>query len=321
MQIPARATAESTASREPDSPQLRATVAVARVLLQHAPGERIPNVAQLRAGIGVGAGTVQKALQELQLRGTVTLDSKQRQGTFVVERRLGELWKAAALPAFSVLLPLPNSWEFQGLATGLRVTLDAVGMPSTFLFGHGSEQRAEALRTGLVQLAVMSNFAADELCQPDSGLAVEVSLEAGSYYAADSVIVLARVPRDRIGPSPRIGIDPQSPDHIALTRREFPDSQYVDISYSHIPSALTRGIVDAAVWHRSAIGLSVADQDLVSWTPVASIGTDTDHKLDTAALVINRSDHFTKSVLASCSIDRVTAIQATVVAGETLPAY
>lgn len=321
MQVSARGAVIDIPLREPESPQQRATVAVARVLLERSPGERIPNVTDLRSKIGVGAGTVQKALQELQSRGLVTLNSKPRHGTFIVDCQIGGLWEAAALPAFTVLLPLPGSWEFQGLASGLRVVLDSLGMPSIFLFGHGSEQRAAALKSGVAQVAVMSTHAAAEVSAPGSGLVVQHALGRGSYYAHDSVVVLARASRSETGPNPRIGIDRLSADHIALTEREFPGATYVDVSYSHIPSALTKGHIDAAVWHRSTLGLSLADQGLVSWTPIAGIAMDSDAELDAAALVVREGDMFTRTVLDAASLGDIVAVQQGVVRGETLPTY
>lgn len=321
MQMSARGAVIDIAGREPESPQQRATVAVARVLLARSPGERIPNVTDLRSEIGVGAGTVQKALQELQSRGLVTLNSKPRHGTFIVDWQLGGLWEAAALPAFTVLLPLPNSWEFQGLASGLRVVLDSLGMPSIFLFGHGSEQRAAALQSGTAQVAVMSTHAAAAVATPGSGLVVQHSLGPGSYYAPGSVVVLARAPRSETAPDPRIGIDRLSSDHVALTHREFPGATYVDVSYSHIPSALTKGHIDAAVWHRSALGLSLADQGLVSWTPIAGIAMSGDAELDAAGLVVKDGDVFTQSVLNAAALGDIVAVQQGVVRGDVLPTY
>lgn len=322
MQTSARAAALNVPTREPESPQQRATVAIARMLLTRSPGERIPNVNDLRAEIGVGAGTVQKALVELQAHGLVTLNSKPRYGTYIVDWKLGGLWEAAALPGFTILLPLPNSWEFHGLASGLRVVLDALSMRSTFLFGHGSEQRAAALESGKAQVAVMSEHAAEVVSAPGSGLRVQHSLGPGTYYAPDSVVVLARTPRSDTGQNPRIGIDRSSDDHVALTQREFPGATYVDVSYSHIPTALTRGHIDAAVWHRTALGLSLADQELVTWTPISASITDSGGAdLSAAALVVNDSDPFTQSVLRAAALDDVVAVQQAVVRGDALPTY
>jgi hypothetical protein len=95
----------------------------------------------------------------------------------------------------------------------------------------------------------------------------------------------------------------------------------VDVSYSHIPSALTKGHIDAAVWHRSALGLSLADQGLVSWTPIAGIAMSGDAELDAAGLVVKDGDVFTQSVLNAAALGDIVAVQQGVVRGDVLPTY
>ena len=218
----------------------------------------------MRVSIGVGAGTIQKALLELQNDNLVTLASKQRQGTFIVEKDLGGLWSSAGLHSLSVIMPLPLSWEFQGLATGLRAALDEHNVPSSFVFGHGSTQRSKALSDTLFHVAVMSTHAAKKIIATKPAFYIHTTFAPGSYYAADSVIVVARAPRDQLPEKLRVGIDRLSIDHAALTQMEFPHSPYVDVSYAHIPAALINGVCDVAVWHHSAFGLSLNHQELTT---------------------------------------------------------
>lgn len=294
---------------------------LARILLASELGQRLPNIAELRSQIGVGAGTVQKALQELQQDGFVTIDSKQRQGTHILGRHVGALWKTANLPTLTAVLPLPNSWEFQGLATGLRAQLDEIGIPSTFLYGHGSEQRIQALGNGLAQIAVMSLHAARQWVATEPRVAIDQSFPSGSYYAPDSVLVIARDPRGSLKSGLRVGIDRLSADHTHLTQREFPTNSYVDVSYAQLPSALTRGIIDAAVWHRTALGLSLDDQGLTTW-PLGNHGSELiDLELNSAALVRRADDLYTRSVLDQVDSSRVLDLQKGVVAGDLLPVY
>lgn len=316
MTDPARAT-PSTPAREPDSPHQRTTKALARLLIEYAPGSRIPNVSDLRQIAGVGAGTVQKVLQSFQASGAVDLSSKQRQGTIVIRRDLAALWGFAELRPLTVLMPLPNSWEFQGLASGLRDEISALGVPSIFLFGHGSEERARAVRDAIADVAIMSAFAAR--ANLTDGLVDAAVLPAGSYYAPDSVIVLSRTERERMPKNPRIGIDRGSSDHIALTLREFPDSDLVDVSYAHIPSALTRGSIDAAVWHRSATAMSLADRELVFWAPQSD--QDSASSFEAAALVVAAENRPARAVVQAVDFSTVLARQNAVVDGDLLPNY
>lgn len=316
MHVPAVAPAGERAA-EPDSPQQRATIGVARELLARTPGERIPNVTDLRAALGVGAGTVQKVLHDLQQRGVVELVSKQRQGTVLKARDLAALWAAAERRPLTLLLPLPTSWEFQGLATGLRAELDLAGIPSTFLFGHGAAERARAVEAGTADVAVMSGFAAK-----DAGarhLKTAAMLPSGTYYAPGSVVVLARSAQSELPISPRIGIDRGSADHAALTLREFPSANLVEVSYAHIPSALTRGLIDAAVWHRTATGMSIADRALQYWP--AQVDDSGLPGLGRAVLLTPAEDLAVVAVIDAIDLSGVAVRQADVVAGRTLPSY
>jgi hypothetical protein len=307
--------------RAAETPQQRAMAGVALTILTTEIGSRLPNIDQFRSNIGVGAGTVQKALQDMQQNGWVTLDPKPRQGTFLINRRSGELWRTAGLPTLSVLLPLPNSWEFQGLATGLRSELDRLGIPSTFLYGHGSEQRVAALQNGLAHIAVMSLGAAERWTAENESVSTHSVLPPGSYYAADSVLVMARASRQELGNDLRIGIDRMSVDHTLLTKAEFPNHQYVDVSYAQVPSALTRGIIDAAVWHRTALGLSLDDQGLIAWPLEQPASRALSEGINSAAIVVKTTDEATKGVLREVDLDSLLGLQRDVVAGDVLPLY
>lgn len=308
----------TVASREPDSAQQRTTVGIARLMLEQATGERIPNVMELREIAGTGTGTVQKVLQSLQASGAVELESKQRQGTILLRRNLAALWSYAELRPLTVLMPLPTSWEFQGLASGLREELDLLGIPSTLLFGHGSDDRARAVRDRVADIAIMSVHAAH--AARGGSLVTAAELPNGSYYAPDSVIVLSRVRPEELGSHARIGIDRGSADHTSLTDREFPDADFVDVSYAHIPSALTRGVIDAAIWHRSATAMSLADRDLRFWRPVFEHAA-APPGVESAALLVDGTNAPATTVIASMDLARILEKQSAVVEGDLLPSY
>ena len=308
-----------------DSPQQRATEMVARTILERKIGDRLPNVAELRVSIGVGAGTIQKALLELQNDNLVVLTSKQRQGTFIVEKNLGGLWSMAGFNPLSIIMPLPLSWEFQGLATGLRVALDSYNIPSSFIFGHGSTKRSKALSESLSHVAVMSAHAARKIIADRPSFYIHTTYSIGSYYAADSVIVVARAPRDQLPGKLRVGIDRLSIDHATLTQLEFPeenaDNEYVDVSYAHIPAALISGACDVAVWHHSAFGLSLNHQELITWPLSPSAMALLTNEMFSAALVIDKGNTVTRAVLDEINIGRVEKIQKEVIEGKRLPTY
>jgi hypothetical protein len=304
-----------------ETPQRRATTHIARRVLGLRPGDRLPNIYELRTEIGVGTGTVQSALRELQTREAVTLKPRQRHGTIVVGRRVDVLWRSAELGSLVVILPLPNSWEFQGLASGLRAELDHLGVPSTLMYAHGSEQRATAVRESHGHVAVMS-LAAGLFWQDRAGdIGVGLELPPATYYAADSVLVMASLARRDLPERPRVGIDRLSVDHTRLTEAEFPDADHVEVSYAQLPVALRRGAIDAAVWHRTALGLSLNDQGLRTWPLARPEALAVSDGLSAATLVVRGDDAASGGVLAELDIDRILAVQRSVVHGELLPLY
>lgn len=304
-----------------ETAQQRAVEVIARTILTTPLEGRLPNVDQLRAEIGVGAGTVQKALYEIQKSGRAVLDSKPRQGTVLIRRETGALWRVAGLPPLAVVLPLPNSWEFQGLATGIRAELDRLDVPAACLYGHGSEQRLEALETGLAHVVVVSHGAAETWLKGDHLVKVHSILRPGSYYASDSVVVVARQARDDMPRALRIGIDRLSADHTQLTKAEFPNAHYIDVSYAQVPSALRRGIIDAAVWHRTALGLSLDDQGLITWPLEQGDARNVAEALSSAALVLSLHNKEACAVLDELDLGKILKVQSDVVAGDVLPLY
>lgn len=302
------------------TPQQRALAGLARLVLETPIDGRLPNVADLRELLSVGTGTVQKSLVELQTSAGVVLDSKQRHGTFLRERDFASLWSIAGLAPLRVLLPLPNSWEFQGLASALRAELDAVGVPATSFYAHGSTERAASVKTGVAQVAITSLHAAKRLVAETPSLAIASSLPGGTYYAPNSVLVLARAAREQTGPAPRIGIDSLSDDHTALTHAVFPSANLVPVSYAQIPAALSRNLIDAAVWHRTALGLSLEDQHLTTWDDVADVA-EFSPDYGAAALMTGVDDILTTRVLGALDFTRLLERQRNVIDGDVLPLY
>jgi hypothetical protein len=209
-----------------------------------------------------------------------------------------------------------------GAASGLRAELDRLAIPSVQLYAHGSKQRIQAVREHHGHVAVTSAAARAELDTADD-LRVAAQLPAGSYYATDSVLVMSRTPLEEL-PAPerlRVGIDRLSADHTWLTEAEFPAATYVDVSYAQLPTALRQGTVDAAVWHRTALGLSLDDQALITWDLTEPRARQITDELAAGALTIREDDGPAQGVVDELDRTRLLNIQRGVVLGEVLPPY
>src|SRR5690606_39227804 len=126
----------------------RALQAIARDLLGQQTGSRLATGSQYQERLGVGAGTVQKSLRALTASGAVELRARGHQGTYVVERDVGSLWRIAGLGSVRVLLTPPGANEHYGLAAGLRAAFQALEVPLELAYLRGARRRVREVLDG-----------------------------------------------------------------------------------------------------------------------------------------------------------------------------
>lgn len=309
-------TRDQTAS-EAHSPHRRATAQIASTALATPLGDRLPNITELRETVQVGTGTVQTVLRQLQEQGAMSLDTQKRRGTFLVAKDIGALWRASGASVLNIVMPLPSAWEFLGLSAGLQAEFERLGIPISIMHSHGSTNRLSLLNRG-PGMAVMSAYAAERQA-PTSETVTAVNLPAGTYYAQNSVVVLSRRTRSEVPDDARVGIDPNSADHLNLTKAEFPDRDYIDVSYPQVPVALRKGLIDVAVWHRTALWLSLDDQMLRTSQLQQHSAIDIAEKTSAGAFVARKQDGVTLGILREISLDRVITTQAELIEGRLAP--
>lgn len=228
--------------------QAVAAALVARRLISIPEGERIPTVAELAAESGTGTGTVQAALKLLTDDGAIKLSRRGHLGTIMVERDLGRLWGAASPGPVIGILPLPGSIEFSGLATAVSAAFRKAEVPLNLAFRLGTRVRIEFLTSGAADFIACSLAFAQTL---EPGRFATLDLGPATYYTLNSVCVVTRA-NETPDPRGRVAVDRLSHDHEARTEAEFPEAQMIECPYPQIPSALLRGEVDAAIWHRTS---------------------------------------------------------------------
>lgn len=291
---------------------------VARRLMAAEAGKQIPTISDLAAESGTGTGTVQAALKSLTDGGAVTLTRHGHRGTTLVERDLARLWAAASRGPVTGILPLPGSIEFSGLATAVVDAFDQAEVPLTLAFRLGSTKRVDFLAGDGADFMACSVGYARTL---DPELFEFLDLGPSTYYTPDSVAVITRS-GERPGPNSRVAIDHQSHDHALRTEAEFPDAELVECAYPQIPDLIVRGVVDAAVWHRTsssplltATGLSI--HPLTRPAPAKS------DELARAALVTQIRTRSPAWALLSSVIDPISVqkIQNEVINSERVPSF
>jgi len=238
-------------STAPVADGLPPMAAIARDILRLGTEARLPTTLTYQERLGVGSGTVQKAIRELRESGAVELVARGHKGTFVTAHDPVRLWQCAGLRPVHMLLPPSGPIESLAVAAALAECLGTYGAGTTIGYQRGAETRLSAVDAGEADLALMSHGAAADLAAMSSGDHTRVGLGAGTYYAPGSLVTVGRA---ATADTPRtVGIDPRSSDHQRLTHAEFDAEpggvRYVETDFTYLPRAVLDGTIDTGVWH------------------------------------------------------------------------
>ena len=289
-----------------------------RFLTAPEPPSRLPTVRQLSSELHASLSSVHAAIGRLVEAEAVEIENRGRSGAFLVGRSLQRLWAAAegGRPLI-IALPLASSPRYEALATALKQILTRTTHDAFLIFVRGSRQRLQAVRDGRCHLAVMSGFAANELCGPDDAVVAE--LPPLTYNTGHRVFYTAA---ETPGPL-RVIIDQHSADQQLLTALEFPggDVQYIEAMSQQIARLLGEGRGDAAVW--------TIDEMRVRWPegvldrPLSQTVRDKIGDTDTRAVLVGRAADAPalRALTAVLEGDEVERIQLDVMAGRTVPEY
>lgn len=207
----------------------------------------------LQERLGLGAGTIQRALDALAERDALHTISRGHLGRRIDSIQIGQVWQVAALPPVRLTLSPAGAVEMDVLEEALTLGLAELGVPGTVHHLPGGSERVAALERGEQDLTVISTGTL-------SGIEARLGerwpgpirlLERGSYYAPDRLVVVTRTQAGTQRPQ-LVAIDRDSYDHTALTRAEFPEDlgfQHVEVPFPDVPGYVLAGIVDAGVWH------------------------------------------------------------------------
>jgi hypothetical protein len=304
----------------------RAVQMLARDILGRAVGDRLPTSLQWQDLLGVGSGTVQKALRVLESAGAVTLRARGHQGRFIVKRHVGRLWAIGGLGHVTGALPLPDSPEGSGLATGLRDQFDGLGIPLQMLYMHGASHRVRVVEEERADFAVLSMGAGEHTrsASPDQRW-TELDLGPHSYYSDGSMVVLAHpVQSDSAAGAQRIGIDRDSYDHTQLTLAEFPAAdghEFVAMDYPHLPAAVALGRIDAAVWHRTSLPIPLELIGVAVRSLERPDAIEICETLSRAILLARRDRPEVEAALRELEVEQIRDTQARVLRNEILPVF
>ncbi|WP_170231132.1 YhfZ family protein [Pseudonocardia kunmingensis] len=307
------------------SKTLIAVQLLARDLLTRVPGERIPTALQYQQLIGVGSGTVQKALRTLQSIGAVKLHPRGHTGTFLVDVAIAQLWSFASIGAPTAVLPLATSPELMGLATALREEFKRLQIPLQVLYTYGSGRRLELIERGEADFTVLSGAAAQDLCDNDPTWQT-LSLAPTSFYYENSWFILTRRGLDPLATNSirRIGIDPSSHDHAMITEAEFPlesGYEYVEGNFPFMTEKLAVGEIDAMAWHQSSLAIPLAAVGIRTRPLQQPAALEAVARMHTAMIVVHSSRKELVRALQLLDLGALASLQGKVISQEVLPLY
>src|SRR5690625_3160650 len=103
-------------------------------------GGRLRTGSECQRELGVGAGTVQKALGMLVSAGAVAVTSRGHQGRQVVDRNIGTLWALSGARALRWLLPPLGPLECYGLAEAVSDEHRRLQVPMELSYRRGDRK-------------------------------------------------------------------------------------------------------------------------------------------------------------------------------------
>lgn len=288
-----------------------------RFLMAPDPPSRISTVRQLVHEHRSSLASIHAAISRLESAGAIELERRGRLGAFLVSRSVGALWAAAEGGPLVVSLPLASSQRYEALATAIKQLLTRAGLEVFLIFVRGSRQRLQAVRDGRCHLAVMSSFAAAELCGREDRIVLE--LGPNSYNTGHRVFCSPAAPHQPM----RVIVDRHSADQQLLTALEFGESEVelLPAMTGQITRLLTNGQADAAVWTSDEMQATrlegILDRPLAE-SVRARVGDS-----DTRAALVGRDGDgdLMSALLAQVAPAEVARIQHEVMSGQLVPEY
>jgi hypothetical protein len=297
---------------------------LARDLIGRRPGERLPTVLQYQELLGVGSGTVQARLRILESAAAIRLEHRGHQGTYLLERDLSELWSLGRLGPLRGVLPLPEALEPVALAVTLRREFDGLKVPLELMYGHGSARRVQMVRERSAHFAVASAPAAREATSGAEPGWLTIDFGPETYHRDDAMVVIVRPHLGADDTIIRIGIDPASLDHSRMTQAEFPSGegyQYSAYPHARLPAAVAEGLIDAAVWHNTALVIPLSAVGIAARPLHRSAAISVSRAMGCAVLVARRDTAEVLSILESLDFSSVRRVQDEILGSEMLPLY
>lgn len=293
-----------------------ATYTLAREFIKYHVGDKIPTVSELSETFGLARGTVQNAVKLLQQSDAIRIESKGHIGSYLTKKNMTILLEFAGISSIVGVMPLPYSKRYEGLASGLLVTMENhYNIPASMAFMRGSKNRVSMLISNRYDFAIISRAAAEAIIAEHDNILIVMTFGKNSYLS-EHVIVFKDDSMKEICDGMRIGIDYDSVDQRMLTEQvcQGKDIEYVSVDYSGILERVLHGDIDAAVWNKDEITDKYVK---VNYTEL----TEQDSTSEAVVVVSKYEPELVELLRNIIDSETVVNIQRLVLEGKITPSY
>ena len=294
-----------------------ATYTLAREFIKYHVGDKIPTVSELSETFDLARGTVQNAIKLLQQSDAIRIESKGHIGSYLVKKNMTILLEFAGISSIVGVMPLPYSKRYEGLASGLLVTMENhYNIPASMAFMRGSKNRISMLISNRYDFAIVSRSAAEEIIQEHDNILIVMSFGKNSYLS-EHVIIFKDDQMKEIQDGMRIGIDYDSVDQRVLTQQVCAGKnvEYVSVDYSRILERVVNGDIDAAIWNKDEITEKFVK---VNYSELNGYDTSSNE----AVMVVSKDESEMVELLKTIiDPETVVNIQKLVLEGKITPSY
>ena len=277
----------------------------------------MPTVSELSETFDLARGTVQNAVKLLQQSDAIRIESKGHVGSYLMKKNMTILLEFAGISSIVGVMPLPYSKRYEGLASGLLVTMENhYNIPASMAFMRGAKNRISMLISNRYDFAIISRSAAEQIIKEHDNILIVMSFGKNSYLS-EHVIIFKDDQMKEIQDGMRVGIDYDSVDQRVLTEKVCAGKnvEYVHLDYSRIVERVVNGEIDAAIWNKDEI---IEKFMKVNYTELNGYDSATDE----AVMVVSKEESEMVELLKNI-IDPQTVvnIQKLVLEGKVTPSY
>lgn len=288
---------------------------IARELIFIEVGERIPTTPYFVDKFSVGFGTVEKALKLLKESEAIKIQARGQMGTYLLNKNVVSLWNISDYGPLVGLLPLPNSKEFEGLATGLTEAFMQAGISFSLNFKNGVKERVKRLLDYRCDFIVLSSNAAATVVKENDELEIIKTLSNYTYYT-EFVVMHSKNMTNK--DSWRFGVDQTSIDNMLMIEQHFPDNPKVNSYYINMPYLIADGKIDAAIWHNK----SLIPLELIDYIDIYPLPEAIPPELSAACIVVHKNkpeiNLFFNEI---CDVDLIERTHNEVITRKKMPSF